>query len=475
MAPLRRERPHYAQSSTPLDSGFASATTRSRTRRTSKIATVAVESHEASPRSRPLTQGDFTTTSRSDWRPPPLALQDIEAVRAIGSGGWGSVHVARVKRKVHHPLERPGACFALKVVGKNVYRDNERNYRNAKATLAAEWKHAERRFLSTLPWNPFIGGLLDAYLDSKNVYLAMELGPCGTLFSQGWNRAYNDREIPFYFANIVLALEFLHTHGVVHCDVKMDNLVMGQDGYLMLIDFGLAQPLHSKHKWHKGVGTLEYMSPESVAAHIEVNSPEKRLAVDWWSAAVCLYEMKTRQHPWTCNSISELEELLENLKLTWPAGIHVHEDLKDLVAGMFHPDLEQRYGARVVPEGENGGLINREIRTHPFMRCINWERVEKRVMIAPRTPNPPLEPDNRRHRVTFLEQSKVPALPLKRPSPRYGLIKLDDDREECPLKKRRLEGGGSKGVPLEQTPSMTVNRGSYGSNSRNFGSRDLVS
>ncbi|KAI0672873.1 kinase-like domain-containing protein [Trametes maxima] len=473
MAPLRRERPRYAHSSTPLDSGFASATTRSRTRQTIKTTSVAAQPYpksKASPHSRPLNQDDDdddAATRRVDRRPPPLALQDIEAVRTIGSGGWGSVCVARVKRKLSHPLERPGACFALKVIGKNVYRDTERNNRrNSNAALAAEWKHAERLFLSTLPWNPFVGGLLDVYLDMKNVYLALELGPCGTLFSQGRMLAYNDMEIAFYFANIVLALEFLHTHGVVHCDLKTDNLVMGQDGYLMLIDFGLAQPLHGSHKWNQGTGTLEYMSRESVAAHIKMDTPEKRLAVDWWSAAVCLYEMKVQKAPWTCEHIDELEELHENVKPTWPAGARVPKDLKDLVAGMFHPDLEKRYGARLVPEGKDGALINREIRTHPFMGRINWERVEKRVMMAPRNPNPPLEPDNRRHRVAFLDQSKVPALPLKRPSPRYEFIKLPgDEREECPLKKRRLEGGGSKGFPLGQSPSMTVNRGSHGSES----------
>lgn len=75
-------------------------------------------------------------------RPPPLALQDIEAVRTIGKsscvsqlcicsasaglGGWGSVQVARVKRQSAHPLDRPGATFAVKVVGKFNYRDLER-------------------------------------------------------------------------------------------------------------------------------------------------------------------------------------------------------------------------------------------------------------------------------------------------------------------------------------------------------------
>lgn len=100
-----------------------------------------------------------------------------------------------------------------------------------------------------------------------------------------------DREIKFYFANLVLAIEFLHTHNIVHCDVKPENLVIGADGYLMLTDFGLAQTLHSDDSWNR-MGTLEYMSPE-VLSDDPLDTIERRVSGDWWAAAVSLFEMKT--------------------------------------------------------------------------------------------------------------------------------------------------------------------------------------
>ncbi|KAI0373000.1 kinase-like protein [Pilatotrama ljubarskyi] len=381
----------------------------------------------------------------------------MEAVRIIGTGGWGAVHVARVKRREAHPLEQPEAAFALKVIGKNVLRDLERNDRSSNRERAADKKNAERRILGTLPWNPFIAGLLDAYVDVKNVYLSIELGPGSTLFTQMRNTPrLTEPEIKFYFANIVLALEFLHTRGVVHCDVKPENLVLGADGYLLLTDFGLSQPLHEEGKWNR-MGTLEYMSPEVVSDEA-VDTVEKRIAADWWSAAVCLFELKTLNHPFECDGIEDLVEKHDHAPLKWPEDVQPLEEFEDLMSRMLTADLAHRYGARDVPEGKDDGLINREIRTHPYFASVNWERIEKRVAIAPRVTKPTPEPATRRHFMPFLEQAKVPALPLKRPSPRLEWLEIKAEKEECPRKKRRMAGEFS--MCLQPSPSVAATRGS---------------
>ncbi|KAI0780592.1 kinase-like domain-containing protein [Trametes elegans] len=293
MAPLRTERPRYSQLATPSGHGGFISTTRSKQPLVrTRLATHSNKTHSLSPQQQ---QRSMPTADRSSRLPPPLTLQDLEAISTIGEGGWGSVHIARVKRRMVHPLEQPGTCFAVKVIGKNVYRDLERNDRRRERHHVAERKHAERRTLVELPWHPFIAGIIGAFSDVKNTYLAMELGPCGTLWSEmkRWDH-FTNKEVKFYFANIVLALEFLHTHGIVHCDIKPENLVLGADGYLMLVDFGLAQSMQGDAPWCY-TGTLEYLSPE-VAAKEPMESVEVRAAVDWWAAAVCLFELQTQQH-----------------------------------------------------------------------------------------------------------------------------------------------------------------------------------
>lgn len=95
----------------------------------------------------------------------------------------------------------------------------------------------------------------------------------------------------FYFANVVLAVEFLHTHGIVHCDIKTENILIGADGYLMITDFGLSLAQDSRDWGKATAGTPQYMSPEVLMQ--EFGTLERRRACDWWAAAVLLYEMIT--------------------------------------------------------------------------------------------------------------------------------------------------------------------------------------
>ena len=79
----------------------------------------------------------------------------------------------------------------------------------------------ELQYLANLPWNPFIASILDAYADPRNGYLLLEFAPNFTL---AWRVAQAKRlPLPvakWYYANIVLAIEFLHSHGIVHGNLK---------------------------------------------------------------------------------------------------------------------------------------------------------------------------------------------------------------------------------------------------------------
>ncbi|KAH9901472.1 kinase-like domain-containing protein [Cubamyces lactineus] len=441
MAPSRRQRlPRRAQSSTPYarDSGFASATQSER------------QPAPQNPRKRchilaEVTQApslhEALATSHPDWRPRPLRLTDLEVVKTAGAGGWGAVHIARVTRTSDHPLERTGALLAVKSIGKNILRDLERSDLASEREQAAKRKSAEKRILSSLPWSPFVAGLIDAFIDAKNVYLALEFAPSGTLLNQIRQRnGLNERETRFYFANIVLALEFLHTHGVVHCDVKPENMVLGSDGYLMLADFGLGQSWRNTVHWCP-MGTLDYLSPELLVGEA-VDTPEKRMAIDWWASGISLYEMRTQEHPFVCDNNKERLEKIRHQPVPWPDTLQVSDDFVDIVVRMLDASLESRLGARPVPVGKDGAFINLDIRSHPYMQSVDWDRIEKRVAIAPCVYKPTPNPTRQRHRGPFVKQSKIPGLPVFKPPPRFAFIDLEaiQEEDECPRKKRRMGG-----------------------------------
>ncbi|KAI0647397.1 kinase-like domain-containing protein [Trametes meyenii] len=458
MAPLRKQSGRYARSTTPLDSGFASVTHSTKLASSRKQLEIASGSSHHPVRENVAQQADSRPTSLSlvpsqGHRPPPLRLREFETTETIGFGGWGAVHVVRVKRSPAHPLDEPSACFALKCVAKHVMRGLNINDRNTDGTEALDKRNAERAVLSALPWNPFIAGLVDAYADVKNVYLTVELGAHGTLLDL--IRAVpplKESEIRFYFANIVLAIQFLHTHGISHCDVKPENLVLDSSGYLLLADFGIAQPLQGTHRWGR-MGTREYMSPELIDGDTPMDSLERRLAVDWWSAALCLFEMKAVDQPYECVGRDKLESVLLLAPPPLPAHIPRSPEFKDLVTNMLQAKLEKRLGREDLPVGEDGAHINLYVQHHPFMAPVDWRRLENRAAKAPRVPGIGVEPTSRRHKMPLVEQAKVPALSLKRPSPRFEWLEIKSEKEESPRKKRRLGGEFSMCLPPRGTSS----------------------
>ena len=151
-------------------------------------------------------------------------------------------------------------------------------------------KAVERMNLHALPWHPFIAGVYDCLADTRNLYLLQEAGLGGTLGDLLRTRGALPASVcRFFLANIVLALEHIQRAGIVHGDVKPDNLVLGADGFLMLADFGVSSRWDEPRIWD-ALGTVPYMSPEF--AQRRVDDDAKR-ALDWWSVGCVLYEMAT--------------------------------------------------------------------------------------------------------------------------------------------------------------------------------------
>lgn len=154
-------------------------------------------------------------------------------------------------------------------------------------------KDVERSILCTLPWDPFVNGMVQTFYDSRNLYLMLEFIPSGTLRSLIQKRApFDPAAVAFYFANIVCALDFLEMCGVVHRDIKPDNILVGADGYLCLADFGSAARPTDRSGWQMN-GTAAYMAPETVAPTGQSECIWS--GVDWWSSGCILYEMITKK------------------------------------------------------------------------------------------------------------------------------------------------------------------------------------
>ncbi|EGN95631.1 hypothetical protein SERLA73DRAFT_186747 [Serpula lacrymans var. lacrymans S7.3] len=337
--------------------------------------------------------GTATPVHLIDPRPPPLSLKDLECLSTLGQGAFGSVLLTRVRRREPaNVLDKPGSLFAVKVFTKESMRDFDRQ--------SPEDTHSERGRLSELPWSPWISGVVATFHDELNLYLALELTPCGTfhdlLVKQG---PFNASTARFYYANIVCGLSFLHDHGIVHRDLKPGNILLGSDGYLRLADFGYAKEEDYESPGWAMIGTPVYMAPEVLQWQAMTGR-----GIDWWASGVILYEMVVKKLPFYAKVDTRIFKRIESGKYKWPRHLRVGGSLKSLVAGLLTFEAAERLGTY-------GAW---DIMNHAWLRNINWDTMFRRQYLAPYIPREPSH-DQIWLKNPLPEQHTVPGLHVVRP------------------------------------------------------------
>jgi len=85
---------------------------------------------------------------------------------------------------------------------------------------------------------------------------------------------------------MAMALDYLHKQKIIYRDLKTENVLLGEDGYIMIIDFGISKYLTEGDEVTKSYcGTPEYLAPE-VIQRIDYSYP-----IDWWCIGIITYEM----------------------------------------------------------------------------------------------------------------------------------------------------------------------------------------
>jgi novel protein kinase C epsilon type len=107
---------------------------------------------------------------------------------------------------------------------------------------------------------------------------------------------FSEERAKFYAAEITLAVQFLHQHGILHRDLKLENVLVGSDGHCKIANFGLSKLglfRHCKASTHCG-------TPFCIAPEIVKNLPYGQ-GVNWWAVGVRLFEMLTGGPPFYCD------------------------------------------------------------------------------------------------------------------------------------------------------------------------------
>ncbi|KFW08364.1 Serine/threonine-protein kinase STK11, partial [Fulmarus glacialis] len=194
---------------------------------------------------------------------------------------------------------------------------------------------------------PFFTGLLISFLNSAFTYMVMEYCVCGM---QEMLDSVPEKRFPVfqahgYFCQLIDGLEYLHSQGIVHKDIKPGNLLLTTNGTLKISDLGVAEALHpfaEDDTCRTSQGSPAFQPPE-IANGLDTFSGFK---VDIWSAGVTLYNITTGLYPFEGDNIYKLFENIGKGDYTIPEDCG--PPLSDLLRGMLEYDPAKRFSIQQI-------------------------------------------------------------------------------------------------------------------------------
>ena len=282
-----------------------------------------------------------------------VGVDDFKIIKVIGRGSYGKVCLVQFKQT--------NELFAMKSLKKNVLIDEEQ----VESTLL------EKKILQSLNY-PFLVGMVFCFQTEERVYFVLPFVRGGELFQHLRQYKYfPEPKVQFYASIIGLSLDYLHKNGIVYRDIKPENILLEEDGYLKLIDFGMAKILKDEEKANSFCGTPEYLAPEIITGE-----GHNRMA-DWWSYGALIYEMLFGIPPFFSENVEKMYSLITNSELRFPKKFKVSDDAKDLLAKLLEKNQKERFGI-------NGGF--EEIKKHPFFKGMDFNALEEKKIEAPFKP-----------------------------------------------------------------------------------------
>ena len=240
--------------------------------------------------------------------------------KEIGRGGYS--HVWKVSHK------NTGKIYCIKLMSKQkIIQEKICDQINREVEIMYKTNH------------PHIIKLINHFEDDQNVYLIMELGAKGQLFSllKKFSHGIDQMRAAQYMREIISAVKYLHSMNppIIHRDIKPENILLDNDGRCKLADFGWSNYFIPSKLRRTFCGTPQYLAPEMVEK--KGHGPE----VDIWALGVLCFELLTGKLPFNGNNNQEIYKNIKTLNIDWQ-GDDFNPLAKNLITKILRYDPKER-------------------------------------------------------------------------------------------------------------------------------------
>nr|AHZ63928.1 phototropin [Bolbocoleon piliferum] len=327
-----------------------------------------------------------------------IELRHFKRVQQLGSGDVGLVDLVRIQGS--------DVTVAMKTIDKvEILERNKLHRLLTEENILQQCDH------------PFLAALYCTIQSEHYLHFVMEYCPGGELYKLLYaqhNNRFEERDVQFYAAEVLMSLQYLHILGCVYRDLKPENILIMADGHVRVTDFDLCiltsdfKPQlvkgprelaananvarHSKTgkvggkgcyggsgvqlgeglvlsgepqmRTNSFVGTEEYLSPEVIQGN------SHGAAVDWWSLGILIYELSFGTTPFKGQRRSETFSSIVKKDVKFPDEPVVSSQCKDIILQLLVKDETKRLGNKYGAE---------EIKRHPFFKDVDWQFLRSRT------------------------------------------------------------------------------------------------
>ena len=194
--------------------------------------------------------------------------------------------------------------------------------------------------------------ILETFESEKYILIIMEYISGGNL--QNFvkkRRKLTEKTAKILFKQIIEGIQYIHSQGIVHRDIKLENILLDLNNNIKICDFGVGKIIKPESTLYDQCGTPVYMAPEIIK-----NAGYKGFPVDIWSSGVALYIMLTGNIPFNRGKIHDLQYNIVNKDINPIEGIS--NEAKNLIEGLLNKDPNKR-------------LTAEDILNHPWLNNID--------------------------------------------------------------------------------------------------------